>query len=103
MLDIDTTREYEELIHDIPPCKVARIHKTAEAYAVPRKFRLVRLGSGHYFLVDSRGEKIDTPAWGGTTAAGAIRMMRRHMRQGRTMGRALYPAPIVIKARKVSR
>ncbi len=75
------------------------IHATVAAYAVPRKFRIMRRHDGTYFLLGSRGERIDTLAIGGNTAAGALRMMRRHIRLNRTMARALAPAPIIIRAK----
>lgn len=64
------------------------MHASVIAYAVPRHFRLMRDDQGRYWLLNGHSEKIDCPATGETTAAGALRMMRRHIRQGRTDARA---------------
>lgn len=66
-----------------------RIHATAAAYAVRHFFRLNRNDRGIYTLVGNDGRPVDCPAWGETTAAGALRMMRRHVRLGRNDGRAV--------------
>ena len=63
------------------------MHNTAIRFALRHHFRLARTETS-YWLVDARGQRIDCPAWGEKTAAGAIRMMRRHLRLGRMEARA---------------
>lgn len=64
------------------------MHASAIRFALRYNFRLARSGSGYYYLVAADGTRIDTPATGGNTAAGAIRMMLRHVRLGRIDARA---------------
>ena len=62
------------------------MHATALHFAVKHGFRLAMRPIGgwrHYFIVNSRGVELDTPAEP-YTAQGAIRMMRRRLR---TIGR----------------
>ena len=54
------------------------MHKSAVKFALRHNFRLAFRG-GHYFLVDTTGKPVDTPAEPGT-ARGACRMMRRRLR-----------------------
>ena len=66
------------------------MHASAIRFALRHKFRLGRRGeNGYYYLANAKGERIDCPAWGETTAAGAIRMMRRHLRTNRMEARAV--------------
>ncbi len=64
------------------------MHKTTVLLAVRHHFRLSRSASGVYYLLDAEARRIDCPARGERTAAGAIRMMRRHLRLGLREGRA---------------
>lgn len=67
------------------------MHITAIRFALRYHFRLCRSESRVYYLVDCRAQRVDTPAWGERTAAGAIRMMRRHLRLGLDEARAFDP------------
>lgn len=58
------------------------MHRTAVRFAVRYGFRLRRDDQGRYWLVGADGQAVDCPAWGETTAAGAIRVMRKHLRVG---------------------
>lgn len=64
------------------------MHQTAIRFALRYCFRLMRDHQGRYWLLNAKAERVDCPAWGETTAAGAIRMMRRHVRLGLTEARA---------------
>ena len=72
------------------------IQRSAALFAVKHTFRLLRKANGFYFLVDNKGAELDTPGWQGDKAVGAIRMMRRHIRQGITWARSDAPRPIVV-------
>ena len=74
------------------------IQRSAALFAIKHTFRLLRKANGFYFLVDNKGAELDTPAVGGDTAAGAIRMMRRHVRLGLSWARADAPRPIVVQS-----
>ncbi len=72
----------------------ATMHASAVQFALRHHFRLARnvrpqARACVYFLVNGRGERIDTPATKGHTAAGALRMMRRHLRLGIVEARAI--------------
>lgn len=57
------------------------MHKTAIVFALRHKFRLGRDRLG-YCLHGADSAIVARPAWGETTAAGALRMMRRELRVG---------------------
>lgn len=60
------------------------MHKTAINFAIRHQIRLGRRGSdGLYYIAGARGERVAVPAWGETTAAGAIAMMRGYLRRVR--------------------
>lgn len=65
------------------------MHATAIRFALRFKFRLSRDDQGRYWLLGANAARVDCPAWGETTAAGAIRMMRRHVRLGLMGARAV--------------
>lgn len=74
------------------------IHRTAALFAVKHTFRLCRKANGFYYLKDNHGADVDTPAWGGDTAAGAVRMMRRHVRLNLSAARACMPLAFMTRA-----
>jgi hypothetical protein len=70
------------------------MHESALKFALRYRFRLARViranrRACYYYLTDAAGALVDTPACNAHTAAAAIRMMRRHLRQGLTAARAL--------------
>ncbi len=74
------------------------MHRTAVLFAVKHTFRLCRRANGFYYLKDNKGVDTDTPAWGGDTAAGAIRMMRRHIRLNLSAARSCMPPPFLTQS-----
>ena len=65
------------------------MHTSALRFALRYSFRLGRDDNGRYWLCNAQGERVDCPAYGETTAAGAIRMMRKHLTTNRMEGRAI--------------